>query len=96
MTRTNSSQEGAKNVKTILVVEDDDGIGELIVQVIQEETSHQAIRFADGYEAWNFLQYRRLQPDLLILDYNLPQITGIELYDRIHAQKSSLVSPHSW
>ena len=33
------------------------------------------------------MQYRRLMPDLLILDYNLPVMTGIELYDRIHARK---------
>ena len=87
MVTTHSARENDKNARTIVAVEDDDGIGEFIVQAIQQETPHQAIRFADGYEAWNLMQYRRLQPDLLILDYNLPLMTGIELYDRIHARK---------
>lgn len=87
MVTTSSASEGNKNTRTIVVVEDDEAIGEFIVQAIQQETPHQALRFADGYEAWNLMQYRRLTPDLLILDYNLPVMTGIELYDRIHAQK---------
>ncbi len=75
------------HARTILVVEDDEAIGEFIVQAIQQETPHQALHFTDGYKAWNLMQYRRVMPALLILDYNLPVITGIELYDRIHAQK---------
>ncbi len=82
-----AAQNEDTTAKTILVIEDDDDIGALIVQTIQQETSHQAIRFADGYEAWNLLGYQRLLPALLILDYNLPTMTGIELYDRIHARK---------
>lgn len=82
-----NAQETEKNTKTILVIEDDDGIAAFIVEAIQLETPYQVLRFADGYEAWNLMQYQRLLPDLLILDYNLPLMTGIELYDRIHARK---------
>ncbi len=87
MTPTHAAKQDDTPVKTILVVEDDDGIGEFMVQCIQQETSYQVIRFADGYEAWTLMQYRRLLPNLLILDYNLPGMTGIEFYDRIHARK---------
>lgn len=87
MATTHSSIEENNNARTIVVVEDDDGIGDFIVQAIQQETSHRVVRFAEGYEAWNLMQYRRLLPDLLILDYNLPLMTGIELYDRIHVIK---------
>jgi DNA-binding NtrC family response regulator len=87
MTPTRTSQGADKHTKTIVVIEDNDSIGEFIVEVIQQETSYQALRFADGYEAWTLMQYRRLLPNLLILDYNLPHMTGIELYDRIHARK---------
>ena len=87
MRQTSSSREGDTTSKTILVIEDDDGIGEFIVQAIHQETPHQAQRFADGSEAWKLLQDRHVYSDLLILDYNLPLMTGIELYDRIHAHK---------
>ena len=87
MTATHASRQADKNVKTILVIEDDDGIADFIVQAIQQETPYQAIRFADGYQAWTVMQYQRLLPNLLILDYNLPVMNGIELYDRIHARK---------
>lgn len=87
MAPTDTARQDKIIVKTIIVVEDDDGIGEMIVQTIQQEMPYHVIRFADGYEAWTIMQYRRLLPNLLILDYNLPGITGIELYDRIHARK---------
>lgn len=87
MESTGAAQHEDTTARIILVIEDDDDIGALIVETIQQETPHRAIRFADGYEAWNLLGYQRLLPDLLILDYNLPTINGIELYDRIHARK---------
>jgi DNA-binding response OmpR family regulator len=82
-----SAQEDDTTVKTILVIEDDTAIGEFIVQAIQQETSYQAILFADGYQALTLMNNQPLLPNLLILDYNLPLMTGIEFYDRIHASK---------
>lgn len=31
--------------------------------------------------------YHDIKPDLLLLDYQLPHMNGIELYDRLHAIK---------
>lgn len=87
MAPTRATQEDGTITKTILIVEDDNAIGEFIVQVIEQETPYQAIRFADGYEAWTSIQDQPSLPNLLILDYNLPFMTGVELYDRIHASK---------
>ena len=87
MALTRAAQEDSTVTKTILIVEDDNAIGEFIIQVIEQETPYQAIRFADGYEAWTHIQNQALPLNLLILDYNLPLMTGVELYDRIHASK---------
>lgn len=85
MAPTPAAQEDGTIAKTILIVEDDKAIGEFIVQVILQETPYQAIHFADGYEAWTHIHNQHRFPNLLILDYNLPVMTGVEFYDRLHA-----------
>jgi len=73
-------------VKTVFIVEDDEAIGTLLVQVIEQETSYQAVLAPDGFQALKML--RTVKPDLLILDYGLPDMNGLEFYDTIHAVKS--------
>ena len=75
--------EGTRNalVKTILVVEDDADIGSFIVQAILQETSHYALLVADGFQCLKAIS--DLKPDLIIIDYQLPYMNGIELYDRL-------------
>ena len=70
----------------ILIVEDDEAIGALLVQVFEQETSYQAVLASDGFQALKML--RNVKPDLLILDYGLPDMNGLELYDTIHAVKA--------
>jgi DNA-binding response OmpR family regulator len=71
----------SSSVKTILVVEDDTDIGSFLVQAISQETPHQAMLVTDGFQALKALT--NIRPNLLILDYHLPSMNGIELYDRI-------------
>lgn len=75
--------EGTRNalVKTILVVEDDADIGSFIVQAILQETSHYALLVTDGFQCLKTIH--DLKPDLIIIDYQLPHMNGIELYDRL-------------
>ena len=70
------------SIKTILLVEDDTTIAELLVQMITQETSHLVFAVHDGPQALELV--RNIKPQLLILDYWLPTIHGIELYDRLH------------
>lgn len=78
-----SPAEKSATVKTILVVEDDIGIGSFLVQAISQETRHQAMLVPDGFQALNVT--KNIKPNLFILDYQLPKMNGIELYDRLHA-----------
>jgi DNA-binding response OmpR family regulator len=68
-----------QHLKTILLVEDDINIGEVLVQAITQETSYQAVLATNGFDALKFVE--DLTPDLFILDYQLPRMNGIELYD---------------
>lgn len=72
-------------VKTILVVEDDRSIASFFVEAIKQETSHQALFAFDGQRALKMLH--DLKPDLIVLDYSLPHMNGLELYDHIHAME---------
>ncbi len=75
--------EAHTQVKTILVVEDDIHIGEVLVQAISQETSFIALLVQDGVEALNTV--KGIKPNLFILDYQLPRMNGLELYDQLHA-----------
>ena len=72
-------------VKTVLVVEDDQDLGEVFVQVLSQETSYIPVLATDGEEALAFMQ--EIQPDLVVVDYHLPDMNGIELYDHLHTIK---------
>ena len=68
--------------KTILIVEDDENIGEVLMQAIEQETPYRAVLATDGFAALNAIT--NIEPDLFILDYHLPHMHGLDLYDRLH------------
>jgi CheY-like chemotaxis protein len=69
-------------LKTILLVEDDVSIGELLMDVLHEEGFYDIVLVTDGFQALNVA--RTLHPLLFVLDYQLPGMDGFELYDRLH------------
>lgn len=79
------SHNSDTTVKTILLVEDDSNIGEVFEQVITQETPYLVMLASDGMTALDMV--KSIKPSLFILDYQLPQINGIQLYDRLHAIK---------
>jgi DNA-binding response OmpR family regulator len=76
---------------TILVVEDDESTGEVLTLAILQETPYRPLLVRSGHDALDVFQQNQL--NLLILDYRLPDITGIELYDRIQMINESKVIP---
>jgi CheY-like chemotaxis protein len=80
-----SSAEDQAPVKTVLVVEDEEELGAFIVQALQQETPYQALFVTDGFQALKMV--RSLKPNLFLLDYHLPSMDGIELYDQLRADE---------
>ena len=72
---------------TILIVEDDADIGEFLQQLLDEETPYQSIVIDNGLKALE--QAPQMRPCLLLLDYRLPGINGLELYDRLQQFKET-------
>lgn len=81
-----AGDETHPTAKSIFIVEDDTAIGEFLVQAISQETSYHALLAPDGFAALKML--KDLKPDLFILDYQLPGMNGIELYDQLQADKN--------
>jgi len=74
-------REAQEATKTILVVEDDLAIASFLVAAIEQETPYRAIMATDSHAALELA--RHFIPNLLLLDYLLPGMNGIELYDRL-------------
>ncbi len=79
------SEDIQPTYKTILIIEDDASIGACLVEAIVEETPYLAFYVTDSLHALQVVE--DLKPDLLVIDYRLPHMNGLELYDRIHAQR---------
>ena len=71
------------SVNTILVVEDDLAIGELICLVLADETSYAILHVSTASEALRVAS--RTNTDLFIIDYLLADMNGITLYDQLRA-----------
>jgi CheY-like chemotaxis protein len=72
-------------MKLVLIVEADAEIGPLLVQAINEETPYQAFLVTHAIQALQIA--REITPDLLLLDYQLPDIDGFELYKKLHGME---------
>src|SRR5260221_4387641 len=74
------AREAQEATKTILVVEDNLAIASFLVAAIEQETPYRAIMATDSNAALELVGH--FIPNLLLLDYRLPGMNGIELYDR--------------
>jgi DNA-binding response OmpR family regulator len=76
------SRQSQATRNTILLVEDDPNINAFLLEAIAQETPYRAIVASDSNAALKLV--RHFTPCLFVLDYGLPGMNGIELYDRLH------------
>ncbi len=73
----------------ILLVEDEPDLGAAIKQSLNQR--NYVVDWAlDGLEAWDYLTDERQEYHLGIVDWLLPQLSGVELIKRIRKQQKSL------
>jgi DNA-binding response OmpR family regulator len=85
--RNTPAATGASDVKTILVVDDDDDIRGLLRATIERAT-HQVLEAADGEEALSLIG--RAPPDLILLDVNMPGVDGPEVCRQLKADAATV------
>lgn len=77
-----------ETARTIVVVDDDVENGELLRTVIETETPYSAVLIRTAEETLQRLEELvELKPALFILDFYLPSMTGVELYDHLRSHK---------
>jgi two-component system, response regulator, stage 0 sporulation protein F len=65
--------------KTILIVDDDRDIGEMLRAIIGEQTNHRVVWIAESDLALEATPH--LKPSLILLDYMMPILDGLKLFD---------------
>lgn len=71
--------------RVVLIVEDDKSTRDLLATAIDNERGYESVRVANADEA--LVALSRTPPDLLLLDIQLPGMSGLDLYDRIKADE---------
>jgi len=66
----------------VFLVEDDEAYAEFIKKSLR--TKYQIYSFRTGEDC--LVTLKSIKPDVLILDYNLPGMTGLDLYEESKAQ----------
>jgi two-component system, chemotaxis family, CheB/CheR fusion protein len=80
--------ESLRHTGVILVIEDDPDVRDLLENLLNDE-GHRAITASDGIAALDLAARRKVRPDLILADYNLPNgMDGLEvsakLRERLH------------
>jgi DNA-binding response OmpR family regulator len=67
----------------VLIVEDEEGLLE-ILEINFRSAGYQVFTAADGIAGWQ--RFDQNQPDLLVLDLNLPQMSGFRLLELVRSE----------
>lgn len=69
--------------QTILIVDDERPICDLLVTILEQETPYEAFAATDVSQAIE--EANAIRPDLFVLDYGLPGMNGLQLHDLLHS-----------
>ncbi len=83
----NAAQLSTPSCGTILIVEDDPAVRELL-QLLLDDEGHRTFVAADGHKALALAAERSSAPNLVIADYNLPNgLNGLEMIASLRKQR---------
>ncbi|GHO51225.1 response regulator [Ktedonospora formicarum] len=85
MGKTQSRAYEYTDSKCILIVEDDPMLGDLLLEALQQEETYGVLHALSGEMALRILQTD--VPALVLLDYHLPGINGLELAEWLRSRK---------
>jgi CheY-like chemotaxis protein len=77
--------------QVIVIVEDTVEIAELIKDALNDEPTYQAVVVVDGARALEVIQ--SVRASLILLDYHLPGLTGLQIYDLLQQDPATQAIP---
>jgi DNA-binding response OmpR family regulator len=86
MSSEDIEQTASTSEKTVLIVDDDRDVGDILQKIILDQTDYKVVWIAESDLALDAASY--LHPSLLLLDYMLPTMDGLDLYDRLQGIES--------
>ena len=86
MSLEENEHQSSTEDKVVLIVDDDRDIGDILQNVILEQTNYRVMWVAESELALDAAPY--LHPSLILLDYMLPDMLGLELYDRLQEREN--------
>lgn len=67
----------------IIVVDDDQLVRDFAVHTIEYGINRKVATFDNGFKAWQFVQDRPEDADIIIADANIPDLDGMELLAKV-------------
>jgi two-component system, chemotaxis family, chemotaxis protein CheY len=79
--------DSAVSQLNVLVVEDDDGMRQLLCRMLKRMDAAGVVATASGEQALHQLESGRNPVDIVIADWNMPGMSGLELFKRVRSAK---------
>lgn len=76
---------------TIVIVEDNEAIAQLVQDLLVEELSCEALVAGDGFSGLELI--KKTRPDLVILDVGLPGLDGFQVHDFLREDRHLKFTP---
>jgi DNA-binding response OmpR family regulator len=86
-----TSTENWNSKRVILIIEDDEVISTLLADILTQETNHRLFIANNAIGAFHFM--KSIKPDLILLDYCLPGVNGVEIFGRLRSMHDLLDIP---
>ena len=76
----------------ILIADDDMIVRKLLARILKSEPNYEIRHAEDGQEVWEALQ-AGYKPDLVLLDIDMPRMTGLELLEKMRSDEAFMRIP---
>ncbi len=88
-TATSHPESRPRGIATILLVEDESGLRRLMSRVLEKQ-GYQVLEAKEGEEALCFCQDSLANIDLVVTDYAMPRMTGLQLKEKVVALRPNM------
>jgi CheY-like chemotaxis protein len=67
----------------VLIIDDDHLVRDFAVHTIEFGINREVMTYDSGFSAWEFINSRPDEVDIIIADANIPEMDGLELLERV-------------